>query len=228
MELVPTSHGLAALSVSREGPGPVVLVLHGLGRTPGIEGFFPPELTVAHLELPAYVGPLFDRYDQAAIAEAYDEVIAARFARRRVVVVGISMGAVIGLALTAPEIVAMLAVEPFLDSERPALHARIRETLMVHRPDLGGFLEELLGFHPDRIERRDYAVRATAPLWVLAGGSDSALASLTTPQDRDHLDQWGAVVLEARAGHDVVGEDPATFELGVAWALEVGRGVRPA
>ncbi|HEX7944193.1 MAG TPA: alpha/beta hydrolase, partial [Phenylobacterium sp.] len=189
MELVPTTHGLAALSISREGSGVVVLVLHGLGRTARIEGFFPPDLTVAHLELPAHVGPLFDRYDQAAIAEAYDEVIAARFTGRRVVVVGISMGAVIGLALRAREIVALLAVDPFLDSERPALHARVRGTLMIYRPDLGGFFEELLGFHPDRIERRAYEVRCAAPTWVIAGGSASALESLTTPEDRDRLAQ---------------------------------------
>jgi hypothetical protein len=107
---------------------------------------------------------------------------------------------------------------------RPALHARVRDTLMVHRPDLAGFLDELLGFRPDRIEPRAYEARCTAAMWVIAGGADSALASLTTPQDRDRLDQLGAVVIEARAGHDVVGEDPKTFELGVAWALAVGQG----
>jgi hypothetical protein len=64
-------------------------------------------------------------------------------------------------------------------------------------------------------------------MWVIAGGADSALISLTTPEDRGRLDELGAVVVEAGAGHDVVGEDPATFELGVAWALAVGRGGQP-
>ena len=77
------------------------------------------------------------------------------------------------------------------------------------------------------IERRAYEVRCAAPTWVIAGGSASALESLTPPEERDRLAQLGAVVVEARAGHDVVAEDPETFELGVAWALEVGRGGRP-
>src|SRR5262245_48751097 len=69
---------------------------------------------VAMLRLPAFFSPAFPHYGFDIFARAFDAVIGAEFTDRRVILMGVSAGATTALGMTAAQVGAVVAVEPFL------------------------------------------------------------------------------------------------------------------
>jgi pimeloyl-ACP methyl ester carboxylesterase len=86
-------------------------------------------------------------------AAAFDEAIGVLAGDRPVVAAGLSVGALVALALRAPNVRRVVAVEPILQTEGiwflPMLHEQAP-------PGFDDYLRNVLGLGPDTVEPRDY------------------------------------------------------------------------
>jgi glycosyltransferase involved in cell wall biosynthesis len=100
------------------GGAPVVVAIQGPFAGPDDLANLPEELApvadAAILRLPGIGAPRLSGNTLEAAAEAVGEVIAQRFAGRPVVLMGVSAGAVIALAVRTPAVRRIVAVEPLL------------------------------------------------------------------------------------------------------------------
>ena len=136
---VVTSAGVLRVSTAPETPHalkPVVLAIHGtfgpeqdiisLGETLGILG------SLSLVALPSGADPLLTAGGLAAVSRAVSNLIETTFAGRPVVLLGISIGAIIGLGVRATNLTRVVAVEPLptMTDGRPAelthRHANVR------------------------------------------------------------------------------------------------------
>jgi pimeloyl-ACP methyl ester carboxylesterase len=195
-----------------------------------------PDCDVVLLRLPAFFSPPVPHYGFELFAQAFDAVLAAEFPMRRIVVMGVSGGAAAALGMTAPQIGAVVAVEPFLHTAPLwPIHRYVQRQWARLHPEQQKFAREAFGMTPDTVEDRGVPIRATAPLHVVAGDVPLSVRgetypSLTSEADRATLSAHGARLHIARGGHAVTESDPAavTRALDAAlaearWTMDAGR-----
>jgi pimeloyl-ACP methyl ester carboxylesterase len=105
----------------------------------------------------------------ATFAEAFSEALQSRFAERPVVVVGLSVGALVALGLSAANVRRLVLVEPPLRTEGAWPIVGFRDSAP---PEAADFLWEVFGVAKDRIEPRDYTGlldRLPAPAHAVLG-----------------------------------------------------------
>ena len=127
-------------------------------------------------------------------------MIAALFAGRPVVALGVSAGALVALALRSPQVVRVIAVEPFFSTEKlwPLVHT-VRKMLANNPRDatMRRWVEAIYGYGPETLMDRDYgwvlgrtdrpveAIVGSDPLYPVRNFWD--MPSLTDDIDRDRL-----------------------------------------
>ncbi|THD74321.1 MAG: alpha/beta hydrolase [Phenylobacterium sp.] len=120
--LVHTRHGDLSFKAALAGDAgrPVLLVIRGLfSRADHMEELAAPlsaEADIVFAHLPGMHSPTLPGSDLTTITKAFREMMAERFADRRVVPTGVSAGCLVALGLASlPQVDAMVLVEPFLD-----------------------------------------------------------------------------------------------------------------
>ena len=114
---------------------PVILDPHGYdGLVAALPGNRTPELSITSIE---------------AWGEAFDEVVTRL--NRPVVVIGVSVGGLVALAMRRPK--AMLVIDPPMATGK--LWPMVPALKLAEEPDRV-FIENVLGYYPDRIEDRRY------------------------------------------------------------------------
>lgn len=225
MELIPTSHGNVGHEVLNEnGSDTVVLVLPGLGAPNGLRDVLPTTRSVTAFAMPAFSGPtLASGYQPATIADAYDQALERRFAGRRVVVLGVSLGAAVALGMRSSQIAASVLVEPFLTSEKLELQEMARLRFLPYRPDLLPFFRDAIGYGGDSIEYpiAPHPARRT----ILYGEGDhvpnaGSLPSFVSAAELARLAATGATTISARGRHDLLSSDASAVRNALLEALE--------
>lgn len=96
---------------------PIVLAIRGAFPEPHhLADLAPPNQDLVLLHLPGFHSPALAATSIGAFAAAFDEVIRKHFTGREITAVGVSTGALVALALRAPEVRRVLAVEPFFST----------------------------------------------------------------------------------------------------------------
>jgi hypothetical protein len=217
VEIIATTHGNVGAMVRNEaGAGPLWLLIAGLGTPPSVLSLFPEDAPLAQFGLPAFGGPTLADYSAEAISDAFDQALAARFPDREILILGLSFGAVLALGMKSPQVTRLVAVEPFLSSDRPALADMIRNGMLPKRADLQAFFADAFGYDASGVTPRTYGIATPAAVYVVAGDGtaipgDASLPSLCTPEDRTALEARGAVVTLATGRHDIATTDPAAI-----------------
>lgn len=218
MELIATSHGNVGCElVDEDAAGPLLLVLPGLGPPTGIRQVLPASTAVAAFGLPAFGGPTLSSYLPGAISGAFDEALAARFPGRSVIILAVSLGAAIALGMRSAQISGIVAIEPFLSSDRAILHEMAASRFLPHRPDLVGLFRGVIGYQGEPLS---YPILSQAPLTVLVGDNSDvpnagSIPSLCDERDRETFRTKGARVIVARGRHDLLASDPEAVRLAV-------------
>jgi hypothetical protein len=159
MEWVDTSLGRVPVWGAFESSRPLVLGIRGaFGAFGQLADLDPPGSDLALLHLPGMHSPPL----AATSIGAFDQVIRTRFAGRDITVVGLSVGAIVALGRKAPEVKAVLAVEPFFSTA--GLWPLIEYVQRDLRQDVGGdpevafsWARNLLGIGQSEVEDRDFS-----------------------------------------------------------------------
>ena len=95
---------------------PLVFAIQGLlggeHHLAGLPGMMGRAADVAVVRIPGAEGPALSQDSFEAVAQALSEVVATRFADRPVVLAGVSAGALLAMAIRAPSVRRIVAVEP--------------------------------------------------------------------------------------------------------------------
>jgi glycosyltransferase involved in cell wall biosynthesis len=216
-----TPHGRAELISAPVDPGdlrPILLAIGGPLETPPQIGALQAALGIYGEAAALPLSCVSDTPDLRleTLAALVDEVIAARYADRPIVLFGTSMAATLALASRAPQVARIVAVEPILSlAEGSPLVPYLRRAL-ARRPELAPIVEALFGVAPAGQEARDYGglVEAlAAPAHVLLGAPAAAgterpdLPSLAGAAERRLLGAHPRVSLQIAAdmGHEPFG-----------------------
>jgi len=130
-----------------------------------------PQFDVLRTHLPGNHGPELSDGSIEGMAAAISQAMVARFAGRPFVILGLSTGALVAMAIAAPDLKALLLVEPFLRT----LHVWPFRGMANHyrEPAQQRFLWTVLGVRDGEAEERDYRRLARdlrVPGFVLLGG----------------------------------------------------------
>lgn len=214
MELVETSFGCIPVWGDYGSHRPLVLMIRGI---------FPPlhrhadlgprGADLALLHLPGFHSKVIRPISVDRFAQAFDELVRIRFPDREITLVGTSTGALVALAMTAPQVKAKLAVEPFFSTAKlwPLISLVRTKLQKATNPLLHEWMEAVLGYTLSGVSDRNYEHLAAQvmPTLVLAGDTPltpvrkmTQLPSLCDPQDRARLPY--KVV---RGGHDIPVEE---------------------
>ena len=165
----------------------------------------------------------------AAFSAALDQ----RFPGRDVVLVGLSVGALVGFSIRTPGVRAIVAIEPPLLMREAWPLEVLREQAP---PGQEALLWNVLGIGPDRVEDRDYRPLVSdlrAPTFVLLGEDPPALGTvwvempgLVGAESRRALQASPRVEMKVitGAGHHIVRSDPLEVVSAIRHALIVGLG----
>lgn len=128
-----------------------------------------PAMDGLRAHLPGNHCPRVAHVSIGVFAGAFTEALDIRFPGRPVVVVGLSVGGIVALAIRAKMLRGILAIEPLLVSDEawPLLNLRTQGP-----PGQDDFLWNILGIGPDEVERRDYRPMLgslTTPTYVILG-----------------------------------------------------------
>lgn len=167
------------------------VLIEGLGRS-GAGKLLP--AGAVRLPLPAWEGFALPSYAPEALADLMDSLLPDG----PNVVVGVSLGGSIALAMRSPSIVGVVALDPPLSPQKvPELVAKVHDRILPARPDLAQFFNESFATFP---------IRNTAPIAVAIG-----------PYANDDEGRLPATAATRRTPqHDVVRYDPDC----VKWALD--------
>ncbi|MEI9963398.1 MAG: alpha/beta hydrolase [Caulobacteraceae bacterium] len=213
---------------------PLMLVVRGafadLDNMTLLPRFVPfADVVLAHL--PGMHGPFLKDHALGTFATALDEVIAAAFAGRRTLALGLSTGALAAFLLRRPEIRSILAVEPPLTTAGLwPLHDSFRRQ-MVEEPRFRDWIVEVFGITEQGVIARDYrplveAVRV--PVRVLLGEDPlephravERLPSLVGEADRRFLQGLPGLRVDQvpGTGHNVPYQNPGYLVAAVRQAL---------
>jgi pimeloyl-ACP methyl ester carboxylesterase len=185
-----------------------------------------PQFDVLRTHLPGNHCPPLAATNIGVMASGISQALAARFAGRPTVAIGLSAGALVAMALASPDLKALLLVEPFLRT----LHVwPFRGMVEDYRtPEQRSFLWNVLGVREGAAEERDYrglAQDLRVPALVLLGGVRLRpprplpnLPSFVDDEDRATLRaQPSMTVTEvAGAGHNVAAQNIPAFRAALA------------
>jgi hypothetical protein len=207
----------AALSADRARPR--VLVIRGAFADRDLLN----DLTIAGAEvalvhLPGFHSPILRPLAVETFAAAYDEVVGQLFADCDVLVVGLSAGALAGLAMRSERVRGQVLVEPFFSTAHlwPLVEWLQADLIGSSQQLKEAWVEAIFGVTRDGLQDRDYSRLAAlrVPTWALLGSIPllprrpvHSITSLTSDADRSTLVEAGAVLQTANSGHDVPGED---------------------
>lgn len=180
-----------------------------------------PDLDVWRTHLPGNHGPPLVATSVGVFAAAISQAVRQRLAGRRASVIGLSVGALVAMALDADLVDRLLLVEPPL---RPDRAWPLRQLLDAMPPGGEDFVWQVFGLAPGRSEPRDYTgllQRLQRPAVVVLGGEAllpqrerSGWPSLVDDESRRLIaDHPGVEVqLMPGAGHHVLKEAWGQFE----------------
>lgn len=236
MDRLDTQTALGPVPVWRRGRGesdlPLVLV---------IRGAFPPAhhmedlqlsgADAAFLHLPGFFSQTLTTTSIAAFAAAFDQVLAARFSGRTIVLLGVSTGALVALAMRAAEIRTRVLVEPVIRPAKawPLVQVLRRVLVQYPQPAEAAWVEAIFGVTAEGVGALDYSemVNARVPTWALVGSEPSqptlALPSLLDEADRRLLEDRGLEVRIAPGGHDVPANAPQLLMETVSEAIHAAK-----
>jgi hypothetical protein len=208
-----------------DGSRPLVLAIQGMFAGPDDLCGLPEALErladVAIVRVPLADEPQLSDPSLAGFAQAISDLVSALFAARPVVLLGVSLGATAALAVKAPSLRRIVAVEPLLatgglwpiqeplraELRAAPRHAGLREVIWRH-----------FGVGPEQAEGRDHLSvldGLSAPTDVILGGEPlepprqtSRFPSLVGVAERARLAAQPAVRLHLapQAGHNVQGQ----------------------
>ncbi len=190
-----TRLGPIVLSAYVAGPGPLILVIRGAYATEDQYSQLPaalPEVRVAFGEVPGNRTPTLAAQSVGAFAAAYSEALAQL--PDRIVVCGVSLGGLIALALTSPNVDGIVAVDPPLQpASSPALRRSIAAALHdAVDPNEREYLHTVFGATPAGFERRDYRPllhQLQRPAIILAGDAATDVPSTLSEADLAEIAQ---------------------------------------
>lgn len=165
-----------------------------------------PDVDVLLCHLPGNHCPELVTHSVGAYAAAYSEALAS-LTREPVVVLGVSAGALVALALKHPSLRAIVAVEP------PLRTGELWPLAQRMEGDQSEFVWNLFGMGRERTEPRDYThllQRLPCPLFSLVGqeplmppGPFVEMPSLVDEPSRAALRAAGRLLVAKDAGHNV-------------------------
>ena len=191
------------------------------------------KVDVLRAHLPGNHCPPLIQTSVGVFGAAYGAALDQRFPGRDIVLVGLSVGALVGFAMRSPAVRAIVAIEP------PLLMREARPLTVLREqapPGQEALLWNILGIGPDRVEDRDYRpliANLRVPTFVLLGepppASDTAwieMPGLVGPEARRALRASPRVEVKviAGAGHHIVRTDPLEVVSAIRHALDVGLG----
>lgn len=157
-------------------------------------------------------------------ARIYDDVIRQLLPQRPVVVLGVSTGALVSLAMKSPQVRGMVVVEPFLSTAdvwpliQNMQHRLISNAAVPHIAVTRKYIYEIFGYTEDSVENIDFAplldalsVPTSAIVGAVPLGEPRQLAqwpSLAGPRTRDLLSSHERVEFyegPPESGHNVTG-----------------------
>lgn len=180
-----------------------------------------PQFDVLRTHLPGNHCPSLIETSIGVIGAAISQAVTSRFAGRPLVILGVSAGALVAMAVATPGLRALLLVEPFLRT----LHVwPFRGMVGEYRsPQQQDFLWKVLGVRDDAAEERDYRHLArdpTVPGHVLLGGVPlmpkrqlAMLPSFVDDEDRATLRAQSLLTVTEvpEAGHNVAAQNIPAF-----------------
>lgn len=204
------------------GAKPVVLMINGAFSIARPRAFELPALLPEAAVMIAHLPGNHSPQPASHSVEAYAEGFSAALDRigRPAVVVGCSVGALVGLAMTSPRVRGLVIVEPPLLTEKlwcllPSLQAKARAA--PDDPDLRAFLWNVFGVAEAALEPRDHrplVTKLSLPSWAMFGGeplmperATDELPSLVDEPERDLLRSHPGVETRVvpTVGHNVPG-----------------------
>jgi pimeloyl-ACP methyl ester carboxylesterase len=212
--------------------GPLVVVIRGsFPKADDYEDLEIPGADIAWLHLPGFFSPLLADPSIEAFAQGFDEALEHIFPHRPLLIVGVSTGALVALAMSSGRILGRVLVEPFLSTAPlwPFIDFLREDLRSVPQPEKARWVRAVFGVAADSFENRDYShlVGRAQSAWVLVGSESLAprrpvrsLPSLTSEEDRARLHAVGANIVLVSGGHDVPSNHPETFASVIARALE--------
>jgi hypothetical protein len=185
-----------------------------------------PQFDVLRTHLPGNHCPELAAANVGVMAGGISQALGARFAGRPTVGVGLSVGALVAMALTSADLKALLLVEPFLRT----LHVwPFRGMVDDYRtPEQQAFLWNVLGVREGAAEERDYRALARdlrVPAQVLLGAVPLTpkrelpnLPSFADEQDRAtfRAHPLMTVIEVPEAGHNVAAQNLSAFRAALA------------
>ena len=191
------------------------------------------KVDVLRAHLPGNHCPPLIEASVGVFGAAYGAALDKRFPGRDVVLVGLSVGALVGFAMRSSAVRAIVAIEPPLLMREAWPLVVLREQAP---PGQEAFLWTVLGIGPDRVEDRDYRPLISdlrVPTLVLLGDEPPApgtawveMPGLVGPEGRRalHASPRVEVTIIAGAGHHIVRSDPFDVVSAIRHALEIGLG----
>lgn len=190
-----------------------------------------PTASVVLLHLPGMYTPFFAENSVETFAQAFDQVI-GRLGLRRALVIGLSIGGAVALAMQHQAVRRLLLLDTPLTTDDLWPLEEAFATPSQRIPAAGRWFHDMLGYSPAGWERRDYTPlleRLDKPTTVLLGG--------VPLQPRRPLDRQPSLVCEAdraryrrhpmvevrvvpAAGHNVAGDGTADFHAAMRSAFE--------
>jgi pimeloyl-ACP methyl ester carboxylesterase len=180
-----------------------------------------PQFDVLRTHLPGNHSPALAETSIGVMAAAISQAVSSRFGGRPLVIVGISTGALVAMAVATPGLTSLLLVEPFLRT----LHVwPFRGMVQAYRtPVQQDFLWKVLGVREGQAEERDYRHLARdlrVPGQVLLGGAP-LMPARTLPNLPSFVDEADRATLRAQpllrvtevpeAGHNVAAQNIPAF-----------------
>lgn len=193
---------------------PLVLVIRGaIPQKHDLEWLRPTGADIVFAHLPGCHCPTLINDTVGVMIHAYDRVIRSAFADRRIILVGVSTGALVACGQRSAAIVGRVLVEPFFSTgDLHALHLVLRTIVPSANPRAWQWCHEVLGMSVSGIEDRDYSrlFSPDLPMIALVGDvpltanscPDGSLPSLTSEADRQRLREGGVELVLTRGGHD--------------------------
>ncbi len=201
---------------------PLILVLRGaVPKKDDLEWLRPAGADIMFAHLPGFYCPLLVNDAIGVTLVAFDQVLRFHFADRRVILLGVSTGALVAVGLRCAPVVARVLVEPFFSTgDLQALQLVLKSVMPAEQKRAWQWCETVLGISLAGVEDRDYTPLLAADLPMIAIVGDEPLRpdcptgflpSLTSEADRQRLRDAGAELVVVRGGHDVPKNDPGAI-----------------
>jgi len=163
-QIIETEFGPIPLKGRFGSDGPVLLLIRGAFADPEMLGHLPDHLPAGWSGVAAnlpgsFGGPPLRAVSVDVFAQGFSAVVRTALTNRKVVVLGLSVGGLVAMAMRAAEIRRLILVDPPLSTGKAwALKHRILPILRTLGPDDPGrqFASSVLGVAEDRLEDRSY------------------------------------------------------------------------